>query len=145
MTPRTLDRMRHLAASVLLVGGLVALVGCDPRPFFYFLQPFEPTIPAPGPSLQGKKVVVLTHATSGSQAEFPTLERELNREFVANLRKKAKKITVVDPTSKQIIWQQSTSTGIFSVQGSMAFSYDHVLYVPAGTYQSRATYTLSVP
>jgi hypothetical protein len=48
-------------------------------------------------------------------------------------------------TSKQIIWQQSTSTGWFSVQGSMAFSYDHVLYVPAGTYQSRATYTLSVP
>lgn len=48
-------------------------------------------------------------------------------------------------TSKQIIWQQSTSTGWFSVQGSMAFSYDHVLYVPAGTYQSRSTYTLSVP
>lgn len=48
-------------------------------------------------------------------------------------------------TAKQIIWQQSTSTGWFSVQGTMAFFYDHVLYVPAGTYQSRATYTLSVP
>src|SRR5271165_4141857 len=99
MTPRTLSRMRHLAVSVLLVGGLVALVGCDPRPFFYFLQPFEPTIPAPGPSLQGKKIVVLTHATSGSVAEFPTLDRDLNREFVANLKKKAKdlKMTLVEP------------------------------------------------
>lgn len=48
-------------------------------------------------------------------------------------------------TSKQIIWQQSTPTGWFSVEGTMAFSYDHVLYVPAGTYQGRATYTLSVP
>ena len=96
MTPRTLGRMRHLAASVLLVGGLVALVGCDPRPFFYFLQPYGPTIPAPGPDLKGKKVVVLTHATSGSQTEFPGLERDLQREFVANLTKKGKKITVVD-------------------------------------------------
>lgn len=48
-------------------------------------------------------------------------------------------------TSKQIVWQRSTSFGWFSAQGSMTFSYDHVLYVPAGTYQSRATYTLSVP
>ena len=96
MTPRTLARMRHLAAMILLVGGLVALVGCDPRPTFYFLQPFAPTIPAPGPSLEGKKVVVLTHATSASQAEFPALERDLNREFVSHL-KTVKKITVVDP------------------------------------------------
>lgn len=47
--------------------------------------------------------------------------------------------------SKQIVWQQSTSTGKFSVQGSMAFFYDHALYVAAGTYQGRVTYTLSVP
>src|SRR5690349_20189938 len=97
MTPRTLARMRRVAAPVVLLGGLIALAGCDPRPFFYFLQPFEPTIPPPGPSLKGKKVVVLTHATSGTQAEFPGLERDLAREFVANLRKKVKKITVVEP------------------------------------------------
>jgi hypothetical protein len=47
--------------------------------------------------------------------------------------------------SKQIVWQGSTSTGWFSVVGSMAFFYDHALYVAAGTYQSRVTYTLSVP
>jgi hypothetical protein len=48
-------------------------------------------------------------------------------------------------TSKQTVWQQSTSFGWFSVQGTMAFFYDNLLYVPAGTYQGRTTYTLSVP
>ena len=50
MTPRTLAGMRRIAATVVMIGGMVALVGCDPRPFFYFLQPFEPTIPAAGPA-----------------------------------------------------------------------------------------------
>jgi hypothetical protein len=97
MPPRTPQRARRLAASIVLAAGLVALVGCDPRPLFYFLQPFEPTIPAPGPSLKGKKVVVLSHATAGSQGEFPGLERDLIREFVAQIRKKGKKVTVVEP------------------------------------------------
>jgi hypothetical protein len=88
---------------IVMFGGMIALVGCDPRPFFYFLQPFEPTIPPPGPDLKGKKVVVLTHCTAGTQAEFPGLERDLNREFVANLKKKVKKITVVDP-DKVVTW-----------------------------------------
>jgi hypothetical protein len=47
-------------------------------------------------------------------------------------------------SSPQIIWQQSSS-GFFNVQGAMAFFYDNTLYVPAGTYQGRVTYTLSVP
>lgn len=97
MPPRFQVKMRRLAASALLAAGLVAMVGCDPRPLFYFLQPFEPTIPAPGPSLKGKKVVVLAHATAGSQAEFPGLERDLIRDFVMQLEKHGKKITVVDP------------------------------------------------
>jgi hypothetical protein len=33
----------------------------------------------------------------------------------------------------------------FNVQGSMAFFYDNALYVPAGTYSGRITYTLSSP
>ena len=78
MAPRTLARMRRIAAMIVMFGGMIALVGCDPRPFFYFLQPFEPTIPPPGPELKGKKVVVLTHCTAGTQAEFPGLERDLN-------------------------------------------------------------------
>jgi hypothetical protein len=143
MTPRTLGRMWHLAASVLLVGGLVALVGCDPRPFFYFLQPFEPTIPAPGPSLQGKKVVVLTHATSGSQAEFPTLERELNREFVANLRKKGKKITLVDP-DKVATWVEAHPKWTDPADAARDFEADVVIFLEMEQFQIQAPGDLNV-
>ncbi len=95
MTPRTMTRMRRLAAPALAVGLLLTLTGCDPRTLFYFLQPFEPTIPAPGPSLKNKKVVVMTTADSTTLANFPGLERDLARQFVRNL-KTNKKITVVD-------------------------------------------------
>jgi hypothetical protein len=86
--------MRRAAVLTTALVGISVLTGCDPRPLFYFLQPFEPTIPAPGPSLKGKKVVVLTHVTSTTQAQFPGLERDIARQFTNNL-KKIKKITVV--------------------------------------------------
>jgi hypothetical protein len=134
MTPRAPVRMRRAAASILLVGGLVALVGCDPRPLFYFLQPFEPTIPAPGPSLKGKKVVVLTHATSGSQAEFPGLERDLNREFVANLKKKVKKIKVVDP-DKVATWVEGHPRWTDPADAARDFEADAVLFLEMEQFQ----------
>ncbi len=143
MTPRTLGKMRHITASVLLVGGLVALVGCDPRPIFYFLQPFEPTIPAPGPSLQGKKVVVLTHATSGSQAEFPTLERDLNREFVANIKKKAKKITVVEP-DKVATWVEGHPRWTDPADAARDFEADVVIFLEMEQFQIQAPGDLNV-
>ena len=55
---------RAVALLALASAGLLSLTGCDPRTLIYFLQPWEPTISAPGPSLKGKKVVVLTHAAS---------------------------------------------------------------------------------
>ena len=143
MTPRTLHGLRHFAASVLLVGGLVALVGCDPRPFFYFLQPFEPTIPAPGPSLQGKKVVVLTHATSASQAEFPTLERDLNREFVANLKKKATKTTLVDP-EKVATWVEAHPKWTDPADAAKDFEADVVIFLELEQFQIQAPGDLNV-
>jgi hypothetical protein len=81
MTPRSLANAKtRLAAVVLLAGGcLIAISGCDPRAIAYFLQPFEPTIPAPGPSLHDKKVVILCNVTSGAMGEFPALERDLPR------------------------------------------------------------------
>ena len=48
MTPRTQAGMRRIAAAMVMIAAMIALVGCDPRPLFYFLQPFEPTIPPPG-------------------------------------------------------------------------------------------------
>ncbi|HEX8198989.1 MAG TPA: hypothetical protein VF590_00775, partial [Isosphaeraceae bacterium] len=95
MAPRPLARMRRAAWLVAAVG-LLTLAGCDPRSIFYFLQPFEPTIAPPGPALKGKRVVVLSHAGAGTQADFPTLDRDLTRGLVAILRQKVKKIDVVD-------------------------------------------------
>ena len=46
MTPGTRVKLRQAAVALVMVGSMVAMVGCDPRPFFYFLQPFEPTIAA---------------------------------------------------------------------------------------------------
>ena len=49
-TPRPHARTRRAAASIVVTAaGLLALAGCDPRTVLYFLQPFEPTVPAPGP------------------------------------------------------------------------------------------------
>ena len=69
-TPRLNARMRRAVAGLMIAfAGLMSLPGCDPRTLMYFLQPFEPTIPAPGPSLKGKKVVVVAHAVSGAQGD----------------------------------------------------------------------------
>ena len=65
----------------------------------YFLQPNEPTIPPPkdAPLLEGKKVVVLTHAVSGVGMEFQSLDRDITKKVVAILKEKVKKIDVVEP------------------------------------------------
>ncbi|ODT99222.1 MAG: hypothetical protein ABS79_04760 [Planctomycetes bacterium SCN 63-9] len=96
MAPRSSTWTRHALALVLIVGGLAATTGCDPRTIMYFLQPFEPTVPAKGPSLKGKKVVILTRATSTAQGEFPSIDNELEREFTTLLRKNSKKVTFVE-------------------------------------------------
>ena len=143
MAPRSLAWMRRLAVLLLVVGGSVALVGCDPRPFFYFLQPYGPTIPAPGPDLKGKKVVVLTHATSGSQAEFPGLERDLQREFVANLRNKGKKITVVDP-EKVATWMEGHPKWTDPTDAARDFEADVVIFLELETFQIQAPGDLNI-
>jgi hypothetical protein len=99
MTPRSLANLKlRLALVAVLAGGtLIAISGCDPRTLAYFLQPWEPTVPAPcQTSFQGKKVVILCHATSGAMEDYSSLERDLTRELTAILRKKVKRITVVD-------------------------------------------------
>jgi len=142
MTLRTLARMRHAAALILLVGSSVALVGCDPRAAFYFLQPNSPTIAAPGPNLQGKKVVVLTHATAGSQAEFPALERDLNREFVSRI-KKVKKITVVDP-EKVRTWVEGHPQWTDPADAARDFEADIVIFLELEQFRVQAPGDLNV-
>lgn len=143
MTPGTRTKLRHAAVSLVMVGGLVALVGCDPRPFFFFLQPFDPTIQPPGPSLQNKKVVVLTHATSGSQAEFPTLERDLSREFISNLKKNVKKISVVD-TDKVTTWMEGHPKWTDPSDAARDFEADVVVFLEMEIFRIQAPGDLNV-
>jgi hypothetical protein len=99
MTPRSLASLKlRLALVALLAGGtLTAISGCDPRTLAYFLQPWEPMVKPPcETSFQSKKVVILCHSTSGAMEDSSSLERDVTRELAAILRKKVKKITVVD-------------------------------------------------
>ena len=107
MTPRARARIQIAAVVVLVAGGLIAVSGCDPRTLAYFLQPFESTIRAGGrPSLEGKKVVILCNVTSAAVAEYPSLERDVPRILAEILRKKVKKITIVEP-DKVATWVEA--------------------------------------
>ena len=99
MTPRTRSRIQIAAIMALVTSGLVAVSGCDPRSLAYFLQPFQSEIPPPegAPVLEGKKVVILCNVTSAAVAEYPSLERDVPRTLADILRKKVKKITIVEP------------------------------------------------
>lgn len=106
-TPRTLAGTRRSAGALLVAAtALLSLAGCDPRTLLYFLQADTPSIPAPGPDLTGKKVVVVSHAVSGALAEFQTLDRDMASEVVSLLRAKVKKIEVI-PMDKVWAWTES--------------------------------------
>jgi len=142
MFPRTMTRMRRLAAPALAVGLLLTMTGCDPRTIFYFLQPNEPTIPAPGPSLKNKKVVVLTSADPTTLAQYPGLERDLGRQFVKNLRKN-KKITVVD-TEKVSDWVQGHPNWSDPVEAARDFEADVVIVLEVEQFRTRHPGDLNV-
>src|SRR5262245_50471267 len=88
---------RAVAVSIFAAAGLVSLAGCDPRTLFFFLQPNDPVIEAPGPSLEGKRVVVVTSAVPSALGEYQALDRDVNRGVTALLREKVRKIDLVDP------------------------------------------------
>ncbi|GAC1465418.1 MAG: hypothetical protein NVSMB9_05020 [Isosphaeraceae bacterium] len=128
-TPRTHARTRRAVAVLILTcAGLSSLAGCDPRTLFYFLQPFEPTIPAPGPSLASKRVVVVTHAVSNAMGEFQSLDRDLGREVASNLRAKVKKIDVVEP-DKVWNWVEGHPNWTDPAELARAFEADVVIFL----------------
>jgi hypothetical protein len=106
MTPRSNLKMKLAAVLLLGAAGLAVVSGCDPRSLAYFLQPNESSIPATAPSLEGKRVLILCNVTSGSLAEFPSLERDLPKDLAAILRTKVKKITVIEP-DKVATWVEA--------------------------------------
>jgi hypothetical protein len=125
---------RAVAASLFVATGLMALAGCDPRPMLYFLQPWEPTIPAPGPSLKGKKVVVLTHAVTGTQNDFLTLDRDLAREVGTIFQTKVKKIELVNQ-DKVWKWVEGHPNWTDPAEVAEAFEADIVVFLEVESFQ----------
>ena len=136
MTPRPHARTRRAGLAITLAAAsLLSLPGCNPMTIFYFLQPFEPTIPAPGPSLKGKKVVVLVHVDPGAGVDFSDLNRDLNREFVSALRKNVKKITVVDP-EKVAGWVEAHPSWTDPSEAAKAFEADMAIFLDVSKFQT---------
>lgn len=146
MTPRPHARTRRAAAiSLLAFAGLLSLAGCDPRTLFYFLQPYEPTIPPPegSPELKGKKIVIVATAASGTQHEFLALDRDLVREFTHVLRQKVKNIDVVN---SDMVWDWVEAHPNWTNPGEIAekFEADLALYLEVDQFQIQAPGDLNV-
>jgi hypothetical protein len=126
--------MRRAAAIVILASvGLLSLVGCDPRMTMYFLQPWEPTIHAPGPSLEGKRVVVICHAVVG-QADIQSLDHDLTRQVIKNLRSGTKKIDIVEPSK---VWDWIDGHPNWTDPGEIAeaFEADIAVFMEVESFQ----------
>src|SRR6185312_16471377 len=140
MTPRPHARTRRAAAIFLLaIAGIGSLAGCDPRTLFYFLQPYEPTIPPPtdAPSLKGKKVVIVATSATGTQHEFLSLDRDLVREFSQILKTKIKNIEIVNPDS---VWDWVEGHPNWTNPGEIAekFEADFAIYLEVDEFQIQA-------
>jgi hypothetical protein len=137
MTPRPHARTRRAALALALAGAsLFSLPGCDPRTLLFFLQPFDPSIPAPGPSLKGKKVVVLTHINPGAGVDYGDLGRELTREFTTALRKHAKRIQIVDP-EKVAGWVEAHPSWTDPSEAAKAFEADMAIMLDVSKFQTQ--------
>jgi len=136
MTPRHFARTRRAAAaSLLLAAGLLIVAGCDPRPYFYFLQPFEPQVDPPFKgSFEKKRVVVLTHAVSGTHNDFVSLDRDLAREFSRLLREKTKKIDIVNQ-DKVWDWVEGHPNWTDPADAARAFEADYVIFLEIESFQ----------
>jgi hypothetical protein len=146
MNPRSKAKGRLLAIVLLAGSSLVAVIGCDPRALVYFLQPGEPMVAAPEETHQklvGKKVVILCNATAAASGEFPSLERDLTREFAGILRKKVKKITVVEP-DKIATWLEAHPRWSDPADAAHDFDADVVIFLEIEQFQLQAPGDLNV-
>jgi len=113
---------------------LLTLPGCDPRTLLFFLQPFDPTIPAPGPQLKGKKVVVLVHCSPGAGSDYSDLTRDISREVTTELRK-TKKITVVDP-EKVAAWAEAHPSWTDPSEAATALEADMAIFLDVSKFDT---------
>ncbi len=143
MIPRSFTTFRIAAALLVASASLIAVSGCDPRTLAYFLQPFEPSIAPKGPSLLNKKVVILCYATSSALGDFPSLERDVTRELALVLRKKVKKITIVDP-DKTATWIEAHPRNTDPAEIAHDFDADIVVFLEIEQFQIQAPGDLNV-
>src|SRR5271156_568714 len=134
MTPRSMFMLRLAAVIFLASASLIAVTGCDPRALAYFLQPFDPTIEPKGPLLTEKKVVILCNVTSGALAEFPSLERDVPRELASVIRRKVKKVTVVEP-DKVATWVEAHPHWTDPADAARDFNADMAIFLEAEQFQ----------
>lgn len=137
MTPRPLARMRRATAILLMIAGLSALAGCDPRQFAYYLQPWEPTIAPPCTALNGKqarRVVLLTHAISSARSDSQNIDREVGQKVAAILKEKVKKLDLVD-SSKVRAWSDANPTWSDPAEAARAFEADLAIYLEIKDFQ----------
>jgi hypothetical protein len=135
-TPRPHARTLRAAAASLVVAlvGLTSLAGCDPRMAMYFLQPNEPMIAAPGPKLEGKKIVVVTLASSNAMGEFQSLDHDMAKEITMIFRNKVKKIDIVD-TEKVWTWLDGHPSWTDPAEIAKAFEADLVIFLEVENFQ----------
>jgi hypothetical protein len=125
---------RRFVALALSAAAAPALAGCDPRQAMYFLQPFEPKIAAPCPSLKGKRVVILTSAAGGLPTDSISIDREISRRLAVILREQVKKIDVVNPDEVQT-WAQAKPTWSDPADAARAFEADVVIFLEVREFQ----------
>ena len=135
MTPRphAWTRRAALATTFLAGASLLSLPGCGE--FLYFLQPYDPVDPAPGPKLKGKKVVVLTHVNPSANAEYGDLGRDISRELTLQLRKNIKNITVVDP-DKVSEWVAAHPSWTDPAEAAKAFEASVAILLDVSEFQT---------
>lgn len=133
-TLRSEPSRRRFGAAVLAAAGAAALAGCDPRQAMYFLQPFEPKIPAPCPSLKGKRVVILCSSTGGLSSDNMTIDREVAKRLGAILKEKVKKIDLVS-TDEVATWAQAKPTWTDPAEAAKAFDADVVIFLEIREFQ----------
>lgn len=137
MTPRRLTWMcqYRLGLVALTLGlGLSALSGCDPRQAMFFLQPFEPEVKAPCPSLEAKRVVILPSSVPGLSSDYLSLDQDVARELAKILRSKVKKIDVVDP-GEVADWQHAHTMWTDPIEAARAFEADIVILLEFRDFQ----------
>jgi hypothetical protein len=135
MTPRPHAWTRRAALATTLLAGasMLSLPGCGE--FLYFLQPYDPVEPAPGPKLKGKTVVVLTHLSPGAGSEYGDVTRDLSREVTSLLRKEVKNIKVIDP-DKIAEWVAAHPSWTDPAEAAKAFEADVAVFLDVSKFST---------